>query len=44
MPCYFAPELSNTTRSFSFSGKEYHHLANVMRVQPGDFVLLTNGK
>jgi 16S rRNA (uracil1498-N3)-methyltransferase len=44
MPCYYAPELSSKTNRLSFRGKEYHHLANVMRVQPGDVILLTNGK
>ncbi|HCX73703.1 MAG TPA: hypothetical protein DHM37_08290 [Candidatus Cloacimonas sp.] len=44
MPCYYIPKLPNQKGEFSFGGSEYHHLVNVRRIQPGNEVLLTNGK
>ncbi|MDY6915464.1 MAG: RsmE family RNA methyltransferase [Candidatus Cloacimonadota bacterium] len=44
MPCFYTPELTAQDKQHRFGGKEFHHLANVMRAQVGDKVILTNGQ
>lgn len=43
MHCLYAPDLDNDTH-FILSEGESHHLANVLRVQNGETIKLTNGR
>ncbi|MDY0132579.1 MAG: 16S rRNA (uracil(1498)-N(3))-methyltransferase [Desulforegulaceae bacterium] len=41
---FYNEKLDETTSSFSLSGKESHHLKNVLRLKENDEVIFTNGK
>jgi 16S rRNA (uracil1498-N3)-methyltransferase len=44
MKRFYNEKLEPDSKFFTLTGKEAHHLKNVMRIKPGETVIFTNGK